>query len=462
MYYRIINISITAKSFISYIQKHPAKAGTVAGWFQQACSAGVAILLIPILLRLLPTDQAGIWFSFQGFVGIANLADFGFGAAISRQVAFCAGQSTHVSRTGDFLPYGPGWEGIRNLMAHAKAIYRRVIVVSFLISAAIFELILPHTKLAGAVTEFRPLWYLMAATAAILLSLSRFNALLIGLNHVYLVRTLTGFYFLFQGAAVAVAAMTMRSLPAMAVASLSITAINWMLIHIIVHFIVDPSFRERTNCSLKSFPPLFRVAFPLGVVNLSAFLVSSIQVPLIGAVLGPASVAPFYLAQKLGQFINMIPLQIIQARLPGFTRLIAAAKQQSARRMMLNTIVLLASLTVTANVLFFTVSPVLARFLSGDTLYPTYDVIGIMALDYLLAALSVVWAQFVLASGRNPFVLSTLLCGIINLVLLFFLTRYIGLLGIPLSSLVAGLLTNYAYAPYKGFALQRQLQTASG
>lgn len=445
-------------AYLRSVRTDPAQKGAIAGWFQQGCSAGVAILLIPILLRLLTKEEAGIWFSFQGFIGIASLADFGFGFTISRQVAYTMGRRESNTPRKDFLDYGSGWEGVTKLMHHAKSLYVRIIGISALISIALFEIVLPHTKLNVATSEFRLLWYFMAASGLCLLSLSRFSALLIGLNYVYLVRILSGCFFLLQGCSVAICAYYTRSLTLMAACSLVATIINWVVIRMIVATLAKPIF-QRSNFKNGDIqlPRLFRVAAPMGIINLSAYLITSIQVPLIGALIGPASVAPFYLAQKIGQFMNMVPLQIVQAKLPTFTMHIAAGETQSAKSMLQKTVRTLFYCGIIVNILFLIGSPHVAEFLSGSRAYPSTAILGVMAVDYLLSALAVVWGHFVLSSGTNPFVLSTILHGAFSIVLLFFLVPQFGLIAVPLSALIGGALTNYWFNPYHGRKLARQL-----
>jgi O-antigen/teichoic acid export membrane protein len=83
-----------------------------------------------------------------------------------------------------------------------------------------------------------------------------------------------------------------------------------------------------------------------------------------------------------------------------------------------------------------------------------------MSLDYFFMAASVVWGQFVFAAGRNPFVLSTVLNGILNLALICLLCPQLGLIGIPLATLGSGILINYWYVTFKGVQLLQELQAA--
>ena len=84
-------------------------------------------------------------------------------------------------------------------------------------------------------------------------------------------------------------------------------------------------------------------------------------------------------------------------------------------------------------------------------------VLAVMAVDYCFLTVTVGFAQFVLASGHNPFVTTTVIAGLLNLVGCFFLSETHGALGIAFSSLVAGVATNYWYATWQWILLLRRL-----
>jgi O-antigen/teichoic acid export membrane protein len=201
---------------------------------------------------------------------------------------------------------------------------------------------------------------------------------------------------------------------------------------------------------LRSFG---RVAIPMGVLNLSSFCVSSVQVPVLGLLLGPELVPAFYLAQRIGQVLNVGVMQVIFPQLPLFTQHLAAGQWQAARHRMKRTIVWVTGMAVLANLGFYFGSPWFVLLWIGPGRYVTSAVLALMAVDYSLLGAAVVWSHFVLAGGENPFVASTVLSGILNLLLLFLLIPALGMVGIPLASLLAGVAINYWFVPLRGFRL---------
>jgi len=97
-----------------WIDRHPVRSATFAGWVQQAITGLSAVLVIPILLKNLGADATGVWLSFQAFVMLAGLADFGVGLAITGQAAHCLGGQKHQdTRITDFTSFGSGWSWVR-------------------------------------------------------------------------------------------------------------------------------------------------------------------------------------------------------------------------------------------------------------------------------------------------------------------------------------------------------------
>jgi O-antigen/teichoic acid export membrane protein len=199
----------------------------------------------------------------------------------------------------------------------------------------------------------------------------------------------------------------------------------------------------------------------MGLVNLSSFLVSYVQVPLLGLFLGPQGVPAFYLAQRLGQMGTLGVMQLIHPQLPLFTQELAAGQSAAARSRLKRSVLWVTASGLGVQALFFLVSPVLVEWWLGPGRYVPNAVLLVMALDYGLMIAAVVWAQFVLAAGSNPFLWSTLLSGVVNVVLLSWSVPRFGLVGAAAASLLTGVLINYCYGPRKGWALWRTLRPQS-
>lgn len=449
---------------LEYCRNHPVRAGTVAGWVQQGVSGLAGVLMVPILLAYVGSAETGVWLAFQGFVMLAGLADFGVGIAVTRQVAYCLGSTKDSSSDGDFLSFGIGWKGIRSLALHASHIYRATVLIAYLAGAAAFEFLIVHSQLiTGEPGQGRLLWYLMLFTPCLLLLSAMPVAILNGVGQIFVTRLVAAVYFGVQACTVAVVAIVSHSLTAMALA----TGVCSLAYYVCVRYLADSKIRKNSSDSRpESWNPALswqfvRVAFPLGFVNIGAFLTSSVQVPMVGAILGPTAVAPFFLAQKIGQFLLQAALQFVIPKTIQFSSILGRGDFTAAKQSMLHSVKIAAAAILGAQLVFVFAIPVLAPILLNGKAYPGFEVISWMGVDYVLLGVSALLAQFVIASGKNPFVLTTLIGGSLNLLgVWFFVPRY-ALLGIPMASILAGALTNYGYAVWCWVNLLRRIRLNS-
>ncbi len=440
--------------------RHPARAGALAGWLQQAASLGSAILLIPIVTAVLPPSQAGVWFAFQSLVGMIALVDLGFGFAIARQVAFTLAAGGKGSAGGDFVHLAPGWSGLAQLFGLTRRLYLLLALISFLLALASFELLANFGQLLPSATpDVRFCWYMLSVAIVFMILSGGQSAFLNGLGKVYQTRLIAAGYAVLAASGAALAAWMNWGLAGMG-SFIALAALIQFIGTMMVRRFTAPLLRR---VGFEPVPPgslkaLARAALPVGGVNTFGALVYSAQTPLLGALLGPEKVAPFYLAQKIAQACNMAVMHTVSPQMPFFTRQFGAGDFCGALRLMDRTLVRTSVLVVLSSVAFFLLSPLAAKILLNRMDYLGTLPLALLALDVLFLGLTVPWAWFVLASGRNPFVPTTILCGVLTLLFCFLLVPRFGVAGIPLSSIMAGLLTNHWFALYRGLALLRMLR----
>lgn len=321
-----------------------------------------------------------------------------------------------------------------------------------------------HTDLVdGSPEEARLLWYTMLVTPCLLLLCARPVAMLNGVGQIFFTRILSAIYFAVQAGGVVAAAMVFNSLLMMALSSMGCSIVYCLVVNrLAVNKLKQHvSFYPKKRVDIRLAFRFVGVAVPLGFVNIGAFLTSAIQVPLIGAILGPSVVAPFFLAQKIGQFLLQAALQFSVPKTIVFSNLIGKNAPQTARKSMLHALKYAAITIPVVQVIFIFIVPFIAPLLLVGNSFPNLFVIGLMGIDYGVLGFTALLAQFVLASGRNPFVITTLMNGLLNVfAMLIFVPRF-GMLGIPMASLLAGFLLSYGYAVYCWIQLDYRLKTIS-
>lgn len=437
----------------------------MAGWYQQAASVSMALLVIPLIIKVLSPEEAGIWFTFQAIFLSFGVLQFGTGFTIARQVAYSKrlASGDPIPHDCDFIATRHGWAGITDLCRHSRKIFRFLTVLALVILVGLQQFILPlGDLLPNADRSYTIAWYLLSATSLILLYTDHKKVILEGIGMVYLNRLAMGTQFLLGGIATFLALSFTGSLVAMAAAQLSAGAVLVLLVEI--------AYRKHVRANLLPDPgeneikvrDLLKVALPLGVMQTGGFLSAIGRVPLIGFLLGPAAVSPFFIAEKIGISLLLAVDHLQDPQRPFFTSEIADQKWQLARKRMLKIGTVVTVVAIMTQAIFFLGSTAFVNLWIGPGRYVDTTVLFWMALHYCLGLSLGTWRSFTLASGRNPFVAVTLISGALSLTLCLFLTPEFGVIGVVWSGLIASALTGYWFNIYHGIKLWRFLTAKLG
>ncbi len=450
------------RDVLSWFEAHQGKAGSLTGWYQQGASVGIAVLLIPFVIDLLPASHAGLWFSFQGILQVITLTNFGLLYTISRQVAYT--NATKETREdpddGDFIPLRTGVAGVADLYSISRTLYLGLLGVGTLLVIVIGECILPLGRLLpDERSEAATAWYLLSTASLLLLLADRYRGFLIGLGRLYAVNLVYGTFFFVSGIAVFTGLILTHSLLVMAFCQLCCSFIPLLGFRLwLVRFLpnkVGPATPSAQRWRLLA--QLLRIAAPFGLMHTGTFLVHAIQVPLIGFFMGAEAVSPYYIAQKMGFSIKTAVRQLTNPQYPLFTSDIAAQRYGPARQRFLRTVIFGTGAGLIGMCAFVLASPWIVEIWIGPETYVGGEVLSWMAINYFLSLSTHLWGMLTIAHGRNPFVLSTLLQGIINISLCVLLIPKFGILGIVWSHFFAGLVTNYGYHLLRGLRVFRAI-----
>ncbi|MEN3940972.1 hypothetical protein WJU23_06745 [Prosthecobacter sp. SYSU 5D2] len=105
--------------------------GAAASWFSRLITIVLGLVLLPILFRNLPKEELGIWLLLGQSWAAMGILDLGFGATLTRQIAFAKGRSGSdpgVSLNEESLAE------IGDVLATGVRIYKALAVIAFLIS----------------------------------------------------------------------------------------------------------------------------------------------------------------------------------------------------------------------------------------------------------------------------------------------------------------------------------------
>jgi len=449
-------------------RQHPARAGAIAGLFQQGSSMIVALLLVPLSIHYLGPDRAGVWFAFQGLIAMLALLDMGFGFAISRQAAFTLGVDNDTRLSRGFLSLPAGLGGVSCLFHIMIQMYRVAALAVLVIGALSYELIQQFGHLLPPQDwEARLCWYALVVSATLqILSLGQ-AALVNGLGLTFKTKTLAGLLILLSGGLAGVAASIGLGLIGMGCAFLATAFVQWIAIRYFVPISlrslnsVNRNWIRRNGGCWKQVQLLSKCALPVGGVLVFGSLIYTIQPTISGMIIGAESVTPYYVAQKIAGALNLLIMQVCLPQLPFLTRLIGARDFTSAFSKISQVIRLGLFAFIVSGLFFYFLSPIAAKVLLHKQSYLQDPALAVLTVDFVVLGISSFAAQIILAAGHNPFLLSTLLTGLLALCLSIVLTPHLGLLGLTLAPLLAGICFNYRVSLFEFIHLQHHFKNAT-
>ncbi|MEK7753486.1 MAG: hypothetical protein AAB654_16300, partial [Acidobacteriota bacterium] len=260
-----------------WVRAHPTRSASLAGWFQQLAGMFGAFVSIPFVLKYLPPDQAGLWFTFQGFLAAVGWTDFGFSFVTARQVAYSVARtSSQLPEANDFIDTRPGWAGINEVYQASRVLYLRTLPIGFALLVALHELVMPRTRLAGMNSAGLTVsWYLLVIAALLALQ-SRLNqSVLDGLGLMYVTKAVSGTLLILNGLGTIAALHWFRTLWAASVAVLIVAALQLLVFRTILFRHAKGKLRPTGSPPDKEvLRKLWKVAVPIGIVGSTAYSVS--------------------------------------------------------------------------------------------------------------------------------------------------------------------------------------------
>jgi O-antigen/teichoic acid export membrane protein len=115
-----------------------------------ALSYGINILLLPVVLRLLDTQELGLWFTFLGINQFMMLLDFGFMPAVLRNVSFCWGGAISLVKEGVGPNHPSGHPNIPLLSSVIAAARRQYSVIGLLALAILVAAGFPYLRVVAS------------------------------------------------------------------------------------------------------------------------------------------------------------------------------------------------------------------------------------------------------------------------------------------------------------------------
>jgi O-antigen/teichoic acid export membrane protein len=390
--------------------------GFLIGFMAQALQYGSSLLLLPLVLHRLTAAEIGIWYLLLAAQAFATVADFGFGAAFTRNIAAAMAGAAEI-RVDGLAAQTDGGRPHYALVARIVSVAR---VWYLLLSAAVLLVMLTGglwyvTRLADGqavrLGYIQLSWAVMSFTIAVSMYFSWVNPILIGAGRVQqdmVTHVISrGAYAVF-GAAALVAGGDLLGLACAQLAGVALGrwAAARFLQPITVHL---PAARQ----SRQEFRHLIGLIAPnagkYGLAGLAAFLITRSNLFVVTTFIGLEASASFAISLQLISVLMVVAQMPLQFAGPRLVDANVRRDKATVRRITIKLTLAYISLFIAGALGVIVAGPALLRLIGSQThLLSTLD-LALLALVFLLEGVHAISAFVIASSNRIPFVPAALL-----------------------------------------------------
>jgi O-antigen/teichoic acid export membrane protein len=395
----------------------------------------IQLLMVPLLLGHLGADTYGLYAALTSVVGYFSLLTFGSSLTVPRFVADHAARGEH--------------DALSRFVSTYFAVYLAMalagLAAGFAVAPLLTKALIVPPRLAGAVA---PAWRLVVAGWAAGLGAGFLQSLLTGLGQVHLSNLAASGRTLLNLTLAAVILWTGGRLDTLLVGLLAAALLSGIGLFTLVR-VFHPEIR--ITPALAGWATLRRSGRPAAyyfLMQIAGLAVMGTDNIVISVFLGVDKVAAYAVAFQLWALAIAALWSGVDVLLPFFARWAARDAEESVRLAFLRATKFAIAGTMLAAILLAAYGQRAITWWVGPKLFVGNGVLWVFCL-MLLVATPIHTAALVLAGlGRHRApALGGGVEALLNLALSILLVRRLGVLGVALGTLVAGLLTNGWVAP---------------
>lgn len=406
------------------------KKDVIWGYIAQFFNIGAGILILPIILRLLPSELLGIWYIFLTIAGFTQMLDFGFSPIFSQNTAYLFSGATKLRECGidnqsERLDT-PNYPLLKQLIILMKKFYASVsmgvmVILLTLGSWYIYQQI-DHSP---AYREVMIAWCIYIISVVLNFYYSYYSALLTGRgfikeNNQLIIITRFSYIFL-----ATVGLLLGYGLIAVASANLFSNLINRILA---VCFFYKQGLRAILRNTVQSTDKLFPIVWfnakKFGISNIGGFLAQRSNLLFISMFLSLESVASYGLTLNLINILAGISPLYLRSHLPEIFKDRIENNVPEIRRIFGESILVNYVVYLTGAILLLTLGPYcLELFHSKTQILPT-NIIGIMLIIQFLETNHSMAASLLTTRNEVPFLKASLVSGLTIAIFTLLSLRY--------------------------------------
>lgn len=433
-----------------HITKLDAIWNFLATFFKAASSA----LLLPLILRMLPSEEVGLYMIFLSVTFLVSLFDFGFSASFSRNLAYIFSGVRELKTEGVSRSVEPGavdYSLLKGTIASMKWLYLRISVIVFLIlsTAGTFYIHIILENYSGNKTNAFIAWGILCTINSYSLYTFYYDSLLVGRGLIKRSKQIIVFSQVVFLVSATILLLMGYGLIAIVTSQLIYVVISRSLSRKIffTHDLrsnLNKARQAETSEVLRSITPN---AIKLGLTIFGGILVQRSAV-FIGSLFLPLSdIASYGLTRQIFDIMAGLAPVFVSTYIPLISKYRVEGEIEKIKSIYLKgTFISLVIFFTGFIVIYFFGNPVLIYLNSETKLLPPVLIIAVMIVTFLEMNHSSA-ANILLTKNEVPFFIPSVVSGIITAIILFLLLKFteLGLM----SLLIAPGIVDISYQSWK-------------
>jgi O-antigen/teichoic acid export membrane protein len=444
--------------------KRIANNATLMSWASYFVQFGSVLFVFPLLIKVYNAEEQNLWWMLNTIIGLAMLADSGFGAVLLRGVAYFNSGADYLPRNKeefekkrDIVSSQPNVDKLADLLTTTTRIYSYLSLLMLAILVIAGPLILFNImKMANQRIDFWIAYALLIPNCMIMIMTVRWRSFLRGLGYIAkearintnigVVRVI--FFIVF---------LLMKLPPVYLVACMVVeTCFRFFLLRNLVY----KWFREKNKIIVHKryfdkeiFKSLWTATWKEGLIQWGNYLLASGNSIIMAQISNAQLMANFLLTTRLLTIITSISEITLFSNIPKIYGYAAkndrhGMKVNAAGYMFLGLFIMITAFMV---VILFG-NPALS-FLNKDSRLMPMGILILMVLTQILDSHSTFHAGIYISTNHIPFVIPTLVTGIVILGGGFLILPIYGLIGIIVLKFVGQLAFNNWYSVFLSLRL---------
>lgn len=432
-------------------------------WAASFVQFGNAVFILPLVLNRFSTEDQNIWFFLTFIMGIAMLADSGFGPTMVRAFSYFRSGAEKIPRTKEEFENSkivtsahPNYEKLNDLLTTSNNIYLFIgLGVILFLSTAGTALIYNLMKQAGNRPDLWIAFGIFSIYCTIAIMNVRWTSAIRGLDYVAFESRLNTVMALIKVLVFTILLFFHQGI---------ISLVVYLLLDSLFKFFyfrkfVLTWFRENSS-KIKNkyyfdkeiFHSIWRTTWKSGLTFVAIYLISYVDTLIVGQFRDTKSINSFFITKRIFAFIKGFSNAPFYANVQriysvGATKDFKLLRQKAATYIFYCMVVLFAGiigLALTGNYLLG---------LFTDTRLVELPIFIILSLTMILEFHSSFHADIYLSTNHFPFLIPATLTGIIISVAGILVSNKFGLFGLVLVPLFSSMLINNWYSVYLSFKL---------